>query len=73
MQDNPKPRRVVRGRTAAAKIVGLSEVQYWRKEKAGLVPLPFKLVEGGRGIGYWEDELIAHQAARNASRDKSAA
>jgi predicted DNA-binding transcriptional regulator AlpA len=66
-------RRIVRGRRKAAAMLGLSEVHLWRKEREGLAPRPFKVVEGGRGIGYWEDELLAYQAARDASRTSTSA
>jgi hypothetical protein len=73
MNQENTTREIVRGRRAAAKMIGISEVHYWRKEKLKLVPLPFKLFEGGTGLGYWKDELLAHQAARDASRGKTAA
>jgi predicted DNA-binding transcriptional regulator AlpA len=51
-----------------AAMVGFSEMHYWRLEKVGRVPRAFKLVEGGRGIGYWLDELVDHQAKRDTAR-----
>jgi predicted DNA-binding transcriptional regulator AlpA len=36
----------------------------------GKLPTPIPLSEGGRAIGWFEDEIIAHQEARAAERDR---
>jgi len=41
--------------------------------KAGKFPASFALSEGGRARGWFEDEIITHQEARRAERDREAA
>jgi predicted DNA-binding transcriptional regulator AlpA len=36
----------------------------------GKLPAPIRLSEGGRARGWFEDEIIAHQEARRAERDR---
>jgi predicted DNA-binding transcriptional regulator AlpA len=38
--------------------------------KQGRFPAPFRLTEGGRAVGWFEDEIIAHQTARATARDR---
>lgn len=38
----------------------------------GRFPRPFRLSEGGRALGWYEDEIIAFQQARIAERDREA-
>jgi predicted DNA-binding transcriptional regulator AlpA len=38
-------------------------------ERDGRFPRRFKLSEGGRATGWWEDEVLAWQAARDATRN----
>jgi len=38
----------------------------------GKFPRPFRLSEGGRALGWYEDEIIAFQQARIAERDREA-
>ena len=36
----------------------------------GKLPAPIRLSEGGRARGWFEDEIISHQEARRAERDR---
>src|SRR5262245_2904210 len=36
----------------------------------GKFPAPIHLSEGGRALGWFEDEIIAHQVARAAERER---
>jgi prophage regulatory protein len=38
----------------------------------GKFPRPIRLSEGGRALGWYEDEIIAFQQARIAERDREA-
>ena len=35
----------------------------------GFFPLSFQLEEGGKAVGWWEDEIILYQESRTAARD----
>jgi prophage regulatory protein len=71
MNAQPTVRQVIRWPQVKA-MVGLSEVQVWRLEKAGKFPRRFKLAEGGNGVGWFCDEIERYQTARGASRDQAA-
>jgi prophage regulatory protein len=52
---------------------GLKLTQITEQMKAGKFPKPVPLSDGGRAIGWLEDELIVWQHNRIAARDKAGA
>jgi predicted DNA-binding transcriptional regulator AlpA len=54
------------------KATGLSKSQVEEKIKEGLFPAPFPLSEGGRAVGWFEDEIIEYQEQREAQRGAAA-
>jgi predicted DNA-binding transcriptional regulator AlpA len=67
LSHSPQPRRVLR-LPAVQALVPLSDVQIWRLEREGRFPRRHKLVEGGRAVGWFEDEVIAYVNARTTSQ-----
>ena len=51
---------------------GYSKTQLEVKIRGGQFPRPFPLSDGGRAVGWWEDEIIAHQEQREAQRSEAA-
>ena len=47
---------------------GYSKSQLEEKIRQGAFPCPFPLSDGGRAVGFWEDEIIAYQEEREAQR-----
>jgi predicted DNA-binding transcriptional regulator AlpA len=64
--------RILRAKEARLKI-GLSKTTFTEKVAAGLLPQPVTIIEGGRSIGFLDDELDAHLEARRKARDKELA
>lgn len=54
----------------APRYVALQMTQIEEAIKADEFPKPVVLREGGRGVGFFEDELISYQEYRRAKRDK---
>ena len=60
------PRRIIREGERYLK-TGVSPAQWWRYEQAGRAPRRFKLIEGGRACGWYEDEIDQWIAERRKS------
>ena len=69
--NKPKLRKVLRWPDVLA-ATGYSKTQIEVKIREGQFPCPFPLSEGGRAVGWWEDELIAYQEQREAQRSAAA-
>jgi predicted DNA-binding transcriptional regulator AlpA len=55
------------------KACGYKKTQLEAKIEQGLFPAPIALSPGGRAKGWFEDEIIAYQEARQAERDAARA
>jgi prophage regulatory protein len=64
-----KLRRILRKREVLA-ASGYRQTQLDELIDQGKFPAPIHLSEGGRALGWFEDEIIAHQEARAAERDR---
>ena len=66
------PRRVMRVADVEA-ATGYKATQRDQLIAGGKFPASFKLSPGGRAVGWWEDEIITWQQAREAERVKAIA
>lgn len=60
-------RQVLR-RPAVERATGLSRSSIYEGMTAGWFPRCFRLCDGGYAVGWWEDEIVDYQAARDAER-----
>ena len=65
-----KPLRKVLRKPEVLAASGYKSTQLDELIKQGRFPAPFRLTEGGRAVGWFEDEIIAHQTARATARDR---
>jgi len=65
-----KLRRILRKREVLA-ASGYKPTQLDELINQGKFPAPVHLSEGSRAVGWFEDEIIAHQEARRAERDRA--
>ena len=63
MSSIDKPRRILRWTEVASRIP-FSKSHAYALQAQGKFPKPVKLVEGGRGAGYWEHEIEAYLEQR---------
>ena len=70
MTDRPKLRTILR-RDDVMRATGYRSTQLAELVKKGEFPRPIKLSDGGRAIGWFEDEVAAWQASREAAREKA--
>jgi predicted DNA-binding transcriptional regulator AlpA len=66
-----KLRTVVRWKAVLA-ATGYSKSQLEELIRRGQFPPPFPLSDGARAVGWWQDELLAHQEQRDAQRTTAA-
>ena len=71
MPNSSQARRVLR-LPAVQALIPLSDVQIWRLEREGRFPRRHKLVEGGRAVGWFEDEILAFVDARSGRGGQAA-
>ena len=72
-QEQPsRLRRVVR-QPEVLRATGWGKSTLADKIAKGEFHKPFKLDDGGRALGWWEDDIVEHQARRDASRNEDAA
>jgi prophage regulatory protein len=64
----PRLQRILRKRDVLA-ASGYKPTQLDELIKQGKFPAPIHLSEGGRAVGWFEDEVASHQEARRAERD----
>jgi predicted DNA-binding transcriptional regulator AlpA len=69
MSDPSRLNLMIRKREAP-RYVGLRQTQIDEAIKAQEFPEPIVLREGGRAVGFLEDELVSYQEYRRAKRDK---
>jgi predicted DNA-binding transcriptional regulator AlpA len=65
----PVLRRILR-KPAVLEATGYRATQLDLLVSQGKFPRPIRLSEGGRAMGWFEDEIIAYQEARAAERDR---
>jgi len=70
--NTPRLRRVLRKPEVLA-ASGYRPTQLDLLIEQGRFPRPIRLSEGGRALGWYEDEVVAFQQARIAERDREAA
>jgi prophage regulatory protein len=70
MERSVKLRRILR-RKQVLEASGYRPTQLDELIKEGKFPAPIHLSEGSRAVGWFEDEVAEHQAARAAERDRT--
>jgi prophage regulatory protein len=65
--DTTKPRRALRLPLVAAK-TGMKKTQIFEAVTRGSFPAPFKILPGGRAVGWDEAEIDAHLERQMAAR-----
>ncbi len=70
MTDRPKLRTILR-RNDVMRATGYRSTQLTELIAQGEFPKPVKLSDGGRAVGWFEDEVIAWQESRDAAREQA--